>query len=294
MNGVLVHMSIQRRERSAALLRPYIHMLHCPLCHHELAAVNADSVLCTANHTFDYARQGYINVLTRPFNGRYDKRLFAAKREVWSRTGLYAPLVAVLREQLTEHALRQREPIHVLDAGAGEGSLLQQVTQHLPAVGWGMDIAKEGIAMASSAYDSQIWMVGDLACSPFADQRLDAVINILSPSNYEEFMRILQPGGRLIKVVPRKLYLTELRERLHSGRIERSNPEHLSLERFKEHFKLTSRIPLTYTLQVDEAVRAALVHMTPLSWHSSDDQLQQASHTLSQITIDVEIWTGAK
>ncbi|MDZ7835836.1 MAG: hypothetical protein U5K84_11455 [Alkalibacterium sp.] len=39
----------------------------------------------------------------------------------------------------------------------------------------------------------------------------------MSPSNYEEFDRLLKPGGRVIKVIPGEDYLKELRA-LQPGR----------------------------------------------------------------------------
>ncbi|MEK4077271.1 putative RNA methyltransferase [Paenibacillus sp. FSL M7-0656] len=285
-------MSVHRRERSAALINPYIHMLNCPICHSPMATINSGSIQCVSRHSFDFAKQGYINFMTRFFKGNYDKRLFTAKRNILSGTGIYAPLTEVLRRWITRYSVDINYPVHILDAGTGEGTFLQQITQNTPAVGWGIDIAKEGIAMASSAYNQQIWFVGDLACSPFAEGQLDIILNIFSPSNYEEFGRILKDGGWIIKVIPRERYLIELREMLFLNRPDRADGRELTLDRFRKHHHLIASIPLTYTLPVTENMLDSLVHMTPLSWHQSGSSLVSIQASLSKITIDVEILVG--
>ena len=76
----------------------------------------------------------------------------------------------------------------------------------------GIDISKEGITMASKAYFGIIWCVADLTNFPLMNEQFDVIINILSPSNYEEFARVLKDDGILIKVVPGNSYLKELRD----------------------------------------------------------------------------------
>ena len=48
--------------------------------------------------------------------------------------------------------------------------------------------------------------------SSFAPASFDTILNLFSPSNYQEFDRILKPGGQVIKVVPAASYLKELRQ----------------------------------------------------------------------------------
>lgn len=285
-------MSIQRRERSAALIYPYIHKLKCPVCHHTMTTISRDNIQCSSRHTFDLARQGYINFMTRFFKGNYDKRLFTAKRNILSQTAIYTPLVDTIRDWIEDYSSGSSQPLHILDAGAGEGSLLQQITQNTPAVGWGIDIAKEGIAMASSTYDQQIWFVGDLAYSPFAEGQLDVILNILSPSNYEEFGRVMKKDGWIIKVIPRDRYLMEMRELLFRDRSHQLDGRERVLYRFTQHHHLVDCIPLTYTMPVTEVMKNSLIHMTPLSWHGTESAIASAQESLSQITIDLEILVG--
>jgi 23S rRNA (guanine745-N1)-methyltransferase len=240
------------------------------------------------------ARQGYINFMTRFFKGNYDRRLFTAKRNILSQTALYTPLIDIIRDWIEDYSSGSSQPLHILDAGAGEGSLLQQIIQNTPAMGWGIDIAKEGIAMASSTYDQQIWLVGDLAYSPFAEGQLDVILNILSPSNYEEFGRVMKKDGWIIKVIPRDRYLMEMRELLFRGQSHQLDGREYVLDRFTKQHHLLDSIPLTYTLPVTKVMMDSLIHMTPLAWHGKESAIASVQETLKQITIDLEILVGKR
>src|SRR5699024_1452828 len=106
-------------------------------------------------------------------------------------------------------------PTIIFDAGSGEGSHLQKIINECrdrAITGIGLDIAKEGIIMASKNYHNPIWLVGDLANIPLTDQSSHVVVNILSPANDMAFKRVLAPEGIIVKIVPRPNYFKELRE----------------------------------------------------------------------------------
>src|SRR5690625_6690305 len=91
---------------------------------------------------------------------------------------------------------------------------------------------------AAKHYENHMWLVADLAQPPLQDGVCDIMLNILSPSNYEEFNRLLTKDGLIIKVVPRSDYLKELRQYFYqeSEKEEYSNIK--SVELFKERSKI--------------------------------------------------------
>ena len=252
----------------------------CPICAQQVQVEDGGSVVCTNNHSFDIAKQGYINFMTKPVQSMYAKELFEARHEIIS-SGLYDEL----QTQLAELAVGT----HLLDTGCGEGSHLAGiVAKKSGATGVGIDIAKEGILAAAKYYPGFIWCVGDLAKSPYNTDSFDTIFNILSPANYDEFKRVLKPAGKVLKVVPHEGYLKELRQQAfaHSEKESYSNEE--TVARFNESFKQVEAERLTYTKPLSPELVPKLLEMTPMGWHIE----RKNDIVLNEITIDVLILSG--
>ncbi len=63
------------KEKSAERLSEIAEVLRCPFCHTSMKVMNLKSLICLNNHTFDFAKQGYVNMMTRPANSHYDKKI---------------------------------------------------------------------------------------------------------------------------------------------------------------------------------------------------------------------------
>jgi len=152
----------------------------------------------------------------------------------------------------------------------------------------GMDIAKEGIHQASVHFGNQaLFFLGDLANLPFADESCGTLLNILTPSNYQEFMRVLASGGTLIKVIPGNDYLSELRQQLY-----RSNPEKQTysnadiIERVQSECPQVTFEEVRYTVNLTDATYRHLLEMTPLYWGATpEDKAYSNEHPLSTVTV---------
>lgn len=252
----------------------------CPICAQQVQVEDGGSVVCTNNHSFDIAKQGYINFMTKPVQSMYAKELFEARHEIIS-SGLYDEL----QTRLAELAVGT----HLLDTGCGEGSHLAGIAaKKSGATGVGIDIAKEGILAAAKYYPGFIWCVGDLAKSPYNTDSFDTIFNILSPANYDEFKRVLKPAGKVLKVVPHEGYLKELRQQAfaHSEKERYSNEE--TVARFNESFKQVEAERLTYTKPLSPELVPKLLEMTPMGWHIE----RKNDIVLNEITIDVLILSG--
>src|SRR5699024_8325158 len=118
--------------------------------------------------------------------------------------------------------------------------------------GIGLDIAKEGIIMASKNYHNPIWLVGDLANIPLTDQSSHVVLNILSPANYMEFKRVLAPEGIIVNNVSRPNYLKGLREVTCTNSYNKAynNDENISL--FRQNFQLVCNFRFSYLKELEQ------------------------------------------
>ncbi|WJH35472.1 methyltransferase domain-containing protein [Paenibacillus sp. CC-CFT747] len=184
-------------------------IFRCPHCFGAMQLAES-SLRCVRGHSFDIARQGYVNFLSKPSPASYDHRLFEARRRM-VRIGLFQPLDTVLGRLILETSSGLHEPMKVLDAGCGEGSHLEGIRQLLsrstarPLLTVGMDLAKEGIRPAAREYPQSLWCVADLANAPLADGSFDVLLNVLSPANYSEFRRVSAAGGGSSRSCPGRI-----------------------------------------------------------------------------------------
>lgn len=284
------------KEKGAELVNKYIHVFSCPLCHSPMEVMDLKSLICLENHTFDFAKQGYVNMMTRSVNSHYDKELFKARQKIILESNLFALLHKKISEIIIQNMDALEREIMIFDAGCGEGSHLKRILDECKSetiAGIGLDISKEGIRMAAGMYKETVWLVGDLANSPLADRSCHFILNILSPANYKEFKRVLIPDGLFIKVVPRTNYLKELRDALFFDADKKSykNAETVSL--FNQHFHLVDVIDLSYTMKLSQTEFINLVQMSPLAWNTSKDDIDRIiNRGISKVTVDLDILVG--
>ena len=279
-----------KKVQSLRLLKKNIEVLECPICQKSLE-INSDSTItCSSNHTFDLSKKGYLNLLRHAPKENYERALFEARSQV-IRGGLYGPLLIEIENIINDTFKASQDKI-LLDAGCGEGSHLNQISESLKNNQWnffGLDIAKEGVALATIERKTVNWLVGDLSELPFKNESLDVILNILSPGHYQSFKRVLKTNGRVIKIIPTVLYLKEIRQALYPDK----SYSHLPVEtHFENNFTIVNKKTITYTFDVPNALKAKLLAMTPLTWKHNIDEL--LSLDLDTVTASFIILVGKK
>ncbi|MGE7923477.1 putative RNA methyltransferase [Viridibacillus arvi] len=283
-------MALPRKVASANYMRENQALFACPVCGDQMTVTEDCIVVCDNRHSFDIAKQGYINFMTHAATSMYGKDLFEARKLVIE-SGLYAPMHTAICDLLKQ----MNTNVAVLDTGCGEGSHLASIKNKFEEqsdnsfVGIGIDIAKEGIIAAGRHYNDMIWCVGDLAKSPYQQASFNAILNILSPANYTEFKRLLKPNGLVIKVVPQSGYLQQLRALFFADSEKESYSNELTVERFKENFLEVEVKRITQTIEINQELIPLLMHMTPMGWHQKNEDV---ATNLTEITIDLDILVG--
>ncbi|MCT1400299.1 methyltransferase domain-containing protein [Paenibacillus sp. p3-SID867] len=275
-------------------------MFQCPICSGAMKVERMASLECENRHCYDISRQGYVNLLNQTPRTKYDKALFEARKKI-SGSGFFGPMVEAVTSRLIQ-AMKSRESrksVRLLDAGCGEGSHLSAILRKLreqrmvpDVLGVGMDIAKEGIVTAAKTSPDPIWCVADLSQSPFADQQFDYILNILSPSNYSEFRRLLTSDGMLVKVIPGSMYLQELRALFYTGTGKETYSNDGTMELFIRHFERIEFDELRYRVILDSNQMKQLIHMTPLSWSIPPEVIERMPDGEMEVTADFTLLYG--
>lgn len=286
-------MKVSKKMMNVAAFEKNIDLFRCPICSTNMTLIEQSRLICEENHSFDFSKQGYVNLAPQAHTTKYDKALFEARQTIIA-SGFFNPLLERITV-LIKNQLAGVETPAIVDAGCGEGSHLSTLLSNLPehVAGVGIDLAKEGIMAAAKEHPGNMWTVGDLANCPFQDAQFDVVLNILSPANYGEFTRVLKPAGLFLKVIPEADYLKELRAIFYEG-TERTQ-ETNAIDRITEVFEEVQTERLTYTFPLNRDLLGKLIQMTPLTWGANVEKVEEALQAnLSSITIDYQIIVGLK
>ena len=96
----------------------------------------------------------------------------------------------------------------VLDVGCGDGA---RTLANLPAGSVGLDISRRGLDLARETVPDARLVHGEMSTLPFTAEAFDAITAYHAvfhvergqhPVVYDEFARVLRPGGRLLMTLP--------------------------------------------------------------------------------------------
>jgi 23S rRNA (guanine745-N1)-methyltransferase len=186
-------------------------MLLCSVrdCHRPLVRENRRYV-CSAGHSFDVARSGYLNLL-QPQERRSKQpgdtaEAVAARRRLHDR-GFTAPLLQGIAELLSLTASDV-----VLDAGCGDGFYLGSMAGLSGFDAHGVDISIPAVDAAARRYPECEWIVANAdRFVPYAGDSFSMVLSITARMNSAEFRRVLRDDGRLLVALASPEDLVELR-----------------------------------------------------------------------------------
>lgn len=286
MDCVYGGQGLKKIEFGQKFVSQHIYLFRCPLCDTPFEKVIGLSLVCPNGHAFDFSKKGTLYFLTKQANNEYNREMLLARHRI-----LQAGLFDQIIQEISGHLNDKSETI--LDVGCGEATpltrLLQSRVSHDIAVEF--DISKDGIQLATQQPVDAFFCVADLAHLPFNDHRFSTIIDLFSPSAYGEFNRVIQPGGKLIKIIPNSGYLRELRELLfgqHQKNSTYSNQQVYQL--FLKHYPNATINKINYQFEIPAELRHDMMIMTPMHWgkdkYPNSDQLVDR---LTSITVDVSI-----
>lgn len=249
--------------------------LICPLCRSPLQA-HDKSQRCANNHSFDIAREGYLNLLLvqqkKSKEPGDNPEMVKARRE-FLQAGHYQPL--------SDAAIALLQPLHaqtLVDIGCGEGYYTQAFSR-IAADILGFDIAKPAVQLAAKKHPALSWLVASGALIPVADGSADIVTSLFSPIPVAEMARILKDGGHVLVVRPADTHLWTVREALF-GEVQAHQPDKF-LEELSPLFELQQQQEIRFKLELDQSALKNLLAMTPYVWKARPERrltLEQNEH----------------
>jgi 23S rRNA (guanine745-N1)-methyltransferase len=276
----------------AGVLANVIDSLRCPHCESALE-LDGGVASCAAGHSFDVARQGYLNLLPGDARtGSADTAAMVRARAEFLAAGHYAPIAATVADAAADAA---DSPRCAIDLGAGTGYYLATVLDRLPtAQGLALDVSKHALRVASRAHPR----IGAVGCDawaglPVRDATAGLAINVFAPRDPAELHRVLSPGGALVVVTPNRGHLAELVSAVGMLTVQERKRERLA-GKLGSLFDAVGETAVERELVLDHAAVAALVAMGPSARHLNEDEIAQRVEALADpltVTLSVTVAT---
>lgn len=269
-------------------------LLRCPHCRCELTAA-AGALACRNGHSFDIAREGYVNLLPggrRRVAASGDSAAQLRHRAAFLDAGCLDVVAAAIAEHVdrASDAGSASRPLCVVDAGAGSGHHLAQIVARIarPCIGLGLDISKAAASYASRRWPALAFAVADVwADWPVRDAAADLVVSTFAPKNFPEAARALRPGGRLALVCPGPEHLIELRKRFALLRQHENSVRHY-LDATGRLIGPPSSRRIRELVALDPAMVRSAILMGPNAHHVSPSIFDAAAEPF-KVTVDVHL-----
>lgn len=255
----------------------------CPICGTPLILNNASgskSIVCENNHMFDFAKEGYVNLLPvqlkKSLQPGDDKNMVMARR-AFLELGHYD----FLRQELVS-TIKKYPHAKIADLGCGEGYYTDYVQNELAeSETYGADISKSAVKYAAKRNKQVHYSVATNAHVPLHSGYLDVIINIFAPIVGEECKRVLTEHGKLITVNPGAKHLYELKAHIYDNVDEHQVPA------TPEGFELIDANTIEQTVELASQQDVLnLLDMTPFGWKIRPEKKQNLLDNLPiQITL---------
>ena len=247
--------------------------LCCPICNTQLNQVDRQ-YCCPNRHSFDVARQGYVNLLTvqqKHSRNPSDTRQQVLARRSFLEQGFYRPIVDAL--VATARELGCQGP--VLDVGCGEGYYSSRLADALRSQLLGLDISKEAVRCAAGSYKNATWVCTTASKLPVRDHSVGLLTSLFALTVPGEFHRVLAKDGYYFQVLAAQDHLMALKKIIY--------PEILLREKDSvpvlPGFVLVKSVPIRFTFTAQGEAVQQLLSMTPHVYRISKSGAQALAET---------------
>ena len=266
--------------------------LLCPVCKNELNK-NGNSMCCESRHCFDFAKEGYLNLLAgnhKKGSEMGDNRDMALSRKAFLSKGYFDTLLNAVDSLLCEFAPADAK---ALDICCGEGYYSATLKERHPETDiLGFDLSKEMVRLAAKRKSGNTYVVANLFRIPVPDDSIDFAFHLFAPFDETEFMRVLKPGGILVTAVAGENHLWQMKEILYENPYKNDEKPPQTILPILEKRKADGRIFLD-----NNADLLSMFKMTPYFYHTPSEgiaKLEATPQLETDISFALYIWQKPK
>ena len=246
----------------------------CPVCSQELHKVDK-TYKCTNRHSFDIAKEDYVNLLISNKSSHGDNKFLMKSRIDFLNKGYYS----ALKDKLIETIGNYKHDV-LIDLACGEGYYTRYFSEISNT--YGFDLSKTGIKYAARQDSKGHYCLANIFRVPLFDHQADIVTTIFAPISVEEISRLLRKDGYFIEVVPNVYHLIEYKEVLYDNIIL-----NVIDNKDKGNLKLMDTILVNDKIHLDNNEDIMnLFNMTPYTYKTSLDAIERLK-TINEMDVSL-------
>ncbi len=261
--------------------------LICPVCGNKLE-VRGKSLVCRKNHSFDIARQGYVNLLPvqnkKSLHPGDTKEMLSARRS-FLESGIYSEIRDTAVSEVSRLIGNISNPF-IVDMGCGEGYYTCSIKNAAEnCICTGIDISKDAVKMACRRDKSISWIAATAGCIPIERESTDVITAIFSLISRKEYLRILKKGGFIVEITAGNDHLKELKQIIYDEvYIQNKKPSFVG-----EEFEEIKREEHKFSFYLKNKELQTLLVMTPHLWRIKKENREKLEQ-ISELTLTAHFW----
>lgn len=240
-----------------------------------------NTLRCDKQHSFDIAKEGYVNLLLpqhKQSRDPGDSKAMVAARKLFHNLAIYKPIADAIVNHLQPDA-------NFLDLGCGEGSYAHWLLEQVPTLDYyGVDISRHAIKSAAKSTSDATFIVASNWHLPLGDFAFDQVLTIFAPVSQKQLRRVIKPSGNWINVTPGTDHLKELRQNLYDNVADIDKAQQFP------DWQTEQTLTIKFTRKLDQPTIKALLEMTPYNWQANPQRLEQLKALqILEVTFDFRV-----
>ena len=178
----------------------------CPVCRKKLIKIDS-TYKCENKHSFDIAKEGYINLYLHKSQRSGDNSDMIKARRDFLNKDYYKFLLDEINKLLDIND-------SLIDLACGEG---YYTSKFIPKDKIGIELSKTGLKIASKNDKDTLYILSTIFNTPLPDKCADKVVTIFAPIAKQEIVRLLKDDGTFILVKPNTDHLIELKQAIYDN-----------------------------------------------------------------------------
>jgi len=263
----------------------------CPSCAEPLTKQKR-SYHCLNNHTFDEAKEAYVNLLLaqhKKSKNPGDNDEMIKSRQAFLNKGYYALLSSKIVEIISNSPKAFQQ--NILDIGCGEGYYMNELVkadkkQELTLAG--IDISKTAVKLSGKRKMNALLAVASAYDLPFLNHDFDTIISVFSPISADEINRLLKhKNGQILMVGPAPEHLKELTAYIYEEVLPHKG--NYSVLEGEDNFILEEQIEIKKEIIVKQEDILDLLRMTPYYWQTTLE-IKEKILALTKLTTTIHFY----